>query len=89
MTAEAIAKALGGRRCGAGWIAKCVAHNDRSPSLSLRDGDGRVLVHCFSGCEQARVVQALRERGLWPQPERRPQRVMTAAERRALARAKR
>jgi hypothetical protein len=90
MNAGAIAKTLNGRRCGKGWIAKCVAHNDRSPSLSLRDAeDGRILVHCFGGCEQARVVQALRERGLWPQPERRPERVTTAAERKALARARR
>ena len=33
------------------WIACCPAHDDKNPSLSVRDGDdGRVLVHCFAGC---------------------------------------
>jgi len=33
------------------WIAKCPAHQDRSPSLSVREADdGRVLIHCFAGC---------------------------------------
>ena len=33
MTAEAIAKALGGRKVGNGWMACCPAHHDREPSL--------------------------------------------------------
>jgi putative DNA primase/helicase len=65
MIAETIAKALAARRNGAGWMARCPAHDDRDPSLSIRDADGRVLVHCFAGCEQTRVIAALRERGLW------------------------
>ena len=36
MTAEAIAKALGGRKAGGGWTARCPAHDDRTPSLSIR-----------------------------------------------------
>jgi hypothetical protein len=45
MNAEIIAKALGGCRAGAGWVVHCPAHDDRRPSLSVRDGlDGRVLV---------------------------------------------
>ena len=39
MRAEAIAKALGGRRCGSGWAARCPAHDDRTPSLSIRDAE--------------------------------------------------
>jgi hypothetical protein len=54
MTAEGIAKALGGRRAGDGWMARCPAHDDREPSLSIRQGeDGKVLVRCDAGCEQA------------------------------------
>lgn len=38
----------------------CPAHEDRSPSLSVKEADdGRVLVHCFAGCETADVLAAL------------------------------
>jgi DNA primase len=39
MTAETIAKALGGRKAGGGWMASCPAHDDQTPSLSIRDAD--------------------------------------------------
>jgi hypothetical protein len=65
MNAETIAKALGGRNAGGGWTARCPAHDDRNPSLSIRDVDGKVLVRCHTGCEQAHVIAALRRRGLW------------------------
>ena len=67
MTAADITKRLGGRRSGAGWVARCPAHDDKNPSLSLRDVDGKVLVHCHAGCEQRSVVAALKGRGLWPE----------------------
>ena len=66
MNAETIAKALGGCRAGAGWVAHCPAHDDRTPSLSVRDfTDGKVLLRCHAGCEQGRVIAALRARNLW------------------------
>jgi hypothetical protein len=66
MTAETIAKALGGRKAGSGWTARCPAHEDRTPSLSIRDADhNMVLVRCHAGCDQERVIAALRTRGLW------------------------
>ena len=65
MTAETIAKAFGGRKVGQGWMARCPAHDDRKPSLSIRDADGKVLVRCHAGCEQRDVIAALKERGLW------------------------
>ena len=47
-------------------MAKCPAHDDRSPSLSIRHADdGKVLVHCHAGCDQDRVIAALRGHGLW------------------------
>jgi hypothetical protein len=30
MNAETVAKALGGRKVGGGWMARCPAHDDRS-----------------------------------------------------------
>jgi hypothetical protein len=42
------------------WIAKCPAHDDRHPSLSIRALEGgRTLLHCFAGCEIHSVVSAL------------------------------
>ena len=44
------------------WIAKCPAHADRAPSLTISSGrDGRVLLHCFAGCP---VEAILRHAGL-------------------------
>ena len=61
MIADALAKALHGRKCGSGWIARCLAHDDHHPSLSISDGqDGRVLVHCHAGCSQESVWQSLK-----------------------------
>jgi hypothetical protein len=66
MTAEAIAKALGGHKAGGGWTARCPAHDDRTPSLSIRDAhENKVLVRCHAGCDQEHVIAALRGRGLW------------------------
>ena len=66
MTAETIAKALGGHRAGATWMARCPVHDDRAPSLSISSGkDGKVLVRCHAGCEQRDVITALVDCGLW------------------------
>ena len=66
MTAETIAKALGGHRAGATWMARCPVHDDRAPSLSISSGKGgKVLVRCHAGCEQRDVITALVDCGLW------------------------
>jgi hypothetical protein len=71
MSAETIARALGGSKSGAGWMARCPAHSDRVPSLSLSDGpDGRVLVHCHAGCDQQSVIGALKSLGLCARPSK-------------------
>jgi hypothetical protein len=42
------------------WSARCPAHADKGPSLSLRETpDGAVLIHCFAECEVADIVAAL------------------------------
>jgi hypothetical protein len=66
MTAREIAIALGGRRASNGWLARCPAHEDGTPSFSISASrEGKVLVHCHAGCQQRDVVAALRDRGLW------------------------
>jgi len=46
-------------------MACCPAHNDNTPSLSLKFENGKLLLNCFAGCEYADIVSALKERGLW------------------------
>ncbi|MEX2216178.1 MAG: DUF3987 domain-containing protein [Phycisphaeraceae bacterium] len=42
------------------WRARCSAHDDSDPSLSIGLGDdGRVLLHCFGGCAPESIVAAL------------------------------
>jgi putative DNA primase/helicase len=65
LRAAEIAHALGGtKRTGNGWLAKCPAHEDRKASLSLRDGEWRLLAFCFAGCDWPRIRDALTARGL-------------------------
>lgn len=59
------------KQTGSGrYIARCPSHDDRSPSLSIREGDdGRTLLYCFAGCETADVLAAvgLRFRDVMPE----------------------
>lgn len=42
------------------WISRCPAHQDKTPSLTIRAApDGRILMHCFAGCETEAVLGAL------------------------------
>ena len=41
-------------------MACCPAHEDKSPSLAIKENhDGRILVKCFAGCGAADVVHAV------------------------------
>lgn len=45
---------------GSRYKALCPSHADRSPSLSICEGDdGRVLLHCFSGCRAEAIVSSV------------------------------
>lgn len=45
---------------GTKFQARCPAHEDRSPSLSIKEAtDGRVLIHCHAGCEVADIVESV------------------------------
>jgi putative DNA primase/helicase len=78
MSADSLARALEARRSGSSWMAKCPAHEDHNPSLSIREVDGKVLLHCHAGCTQRAVIDALRAHGLW-QPERAENQRIVAA----------
>lgn len=49
------------RATGAGrWVARCPAHQDKTPSLAIRElPDGRILIHCFTGCSVDAIVSAI------------------------------
>ncbi len=49
------------RQCGDGhWSARCPAHGDKTPSLSVRElADGRILLYCFAGCDVHAITAAL------------------------------
>jgi hypothetical protein len=47
-------------------MARCPAHLDQNPSLSVNDKNGKVLLKCHAGCSQQAVIAALRKLGLWP-----------------------
>ena len=63
-TAEKIVRALGGRWNEDSGMCRCPAHDDRNPSLSAIQRNGRALVHCHAGCPQDEVLKALAARGL-------------------------
>ncbi len=51
------------------YIARCRAHADSTPSLSLsRGNDGSALIHCYAGCTPREVLAAvgLEMRDLFP-----------------------
>jgi len=84
VSADALISRLDGvKRAGIGrWLARCPGHEDRAPSLSIREmDDTRVLVHCFAGCDVEQILGAvgLTFDALFPdrpiehgKPERRP-----------------
>jgi putative DNA primase/helicase len=60
MNIELILDRLEGvKRHGNQYMAKCPAHDDKTPSLSIKDAGDRILINCFSGCGTAEVVHAL------------------------------
>lgn len=67
MIIQRIADSLGGiPKAGGGWMARCPAHDDRTPSLSIDLGEnGHPILKCFSGCSNEAVIDKLRSCGLW------------------------
>jgi putative DNA primase/helicase len=65
---EVLPRLEGVRRHPGYYVARCPAHTDRNPSLSIREGeDGKVLLKCFAGC----LYEAIRD-ALGEAPIRRP-----------------
>jgi putative DNA primase/helicase len=73
MNAEQLAAALGAKRSGRQFKCRCVAHEDRSPSMIIFDGRNAVQVRCLAGCEPADIIAVLKSRGLWHGDEQQEQ----------------
>ncbi|MDD2768711.1 MAG: DNA primase [Methylococcus sp.] len=60
-SSELLSRLNGVRKTGPGrWVACCPAHEDRTPSLSIRQvDDGRILIHDFGGCGVEDVLAAV------------------------------
>src|SRR5688500_10687382 len=56
---ELIPHLSGVRRGWNGYAAKCPAHEDKHQSLSIAEGDGRILLKCFAGCDTSTIVKSL------------------------------
>ena len=42
------------------WVALCPAHDDKTPSLSIRQlEDSRILINCWSGCGAIDVLESI------------------------------
>ena len=80
MTLEQISRQFEARRTAPGrFMARCPAHPDRSPSLSISSGrHDRVLITCFAGCDIRDILTAvgLRFADLFPGPPPTPQQLM-------------
>ena len=48
------------RRAGGQHLTRCPCHEDRRPSLGIRElDDGKVLLRCYAGCPTPEVIAAL------------------------------
>lgn len=58
------------RLSGGSYSARCPAHEDRNPSLSVRPIEGSVLLNCHAGCDVDNVLAALSmtKRDLYDEP---------------------
>lgn len=58
---DLLSRLEGVRQNGANhWVARCPAHTDKFPSLSIACGeDGRILLHDFGGCKVHDVLAAV------------------------------
>lgn len=60
--AAELVHALGGKWSASGGMCHCPAHEDSTPSLSVRVGSQCLLFKCFAGCAAIDVLRAIRRR---------------------------
>ena len=65
-TAEDVARALGGaKKSGDRWMCQCPCHEDKNPSLALKDSkEGHLIPYCHAGCMAKDIYRAISARGV-------------------------
>lgn len=56
---DVLSRLHGVKKAGNGWAALCPAHEEKNPSLTLTEDNGKILMHCFAGCAPLAVLDAL------------------------------
>ena len=56
---DILEKVQGVKKSGNEYKAQCPAHDDKNPSLSITEKDGKTLLYCHAGCTQQAVLDAL------------------------------
>jgi hypothetical protein len=60
MTLESVVERFNAKRSGKEWKAKCPAHDDHTPSLSITEGrNGCILIKCRAGCTLDEILAAV------------------------------
>jgi len=52
---------------GGGFIGKCPAHDDKTPSFSFKEDRGKLVCQCFAGCDYEQIVDELKAKDAWPE----------------------
>lgn len=47
------------RRSSRGYVARCPAHADNSPSLAIKEGERGLLIKCWAGCTLDEITAAI------------------------------
>ncbi len=69
----------GVKPCRDGYTARCPAHDDKRPSLKIKESNGRILFYCYSGCAVEQIIQAaglswddiMPDKDQWEKPQSR------------------
>ena len=56
---EVLARLDGVKQAKGGFVAKCPAHQDKTPSLFISEYEGKILLCCYTGCSFADVVHSM------------------------------
>lgn len=59
-----VVRTLEAKRQGDGFMARCPAHEDRNPSLSVTESNGKLLFNCHAGCRYEEIRAALETKGI-------------------------
>lgn len=57
--ADFVSRLPGAKKAGAGYSARCPAHDDKRASLSIRQGDKGILLKCHAGCGVREILGKL------------------------------